>query len=91
MKIKVLEQTKNRLKFELEGKTHTLCNAISSELWNDKDVAVAGYHLEHPLISNAALVVEVEKGDPKKVLLKAVDRLTKKNKEYLAQVKKAAK
>lgn len=91
MNIKVLEKTKNRIKFELEGKTHTLCNAISSELWNDKDIVVAGYNLEHPLISNAVLIVETSKGDPKKALLKAMDRLKKKNKAFLTAAKKAAK
>jgi DNA-directed RNA polymerase subunit L len=91
MKINVIEQTSTRLKFELEGKSHTLCNAISSELWNDKDVAVAGYTLEHPLIGSAIQIVETNKGDPKKALLSAIDRLKKKDKEYLSAMKKAAK
>jgi DNA-directed RNA polymerase subunit L len=91
MKIKVIEQTKNRLKFELEGKTHTLCNALSSELWNDNDIAVAGYTLEHPLIASSVLIVETNKGDPNKALLKAMDRLKKKNKEFEASINKIAK
>ncbi|MFH0797863.1 MAG: DNA-directed RNA polymerase subunit L [Candidatus Woesearchaeota archaeon] len=91
MKINIIDHTSNRLKFELEGKSHTLCNALSSELWNDKDVAVAGYTLDHPLIGSSILIVETTKGDPKKALLSAIDRLKKKNKEFLSAMKKAAK
>jgi DNA-directed RNA polymerase subunit L len=91
MKIKVIENSKNRLKFELEGKSHTLCNALSSELWNDKDVTAAGYTLEHPLIANAVLIVETEKTEPKKALLKAIERLKKKNKKFATLAKKVAK
>jgi len=88
MEIKILEKGKNRLKFELVGKTHTLANVLSKELWNDKDVAVAGYTIEHPLTGNAKMVVETHSSDPKKALINAIERLKKKNKEFLSLVKK---
>ncbi|RME55018.1 DNA-directed RNA polymerase subunit L [Candidatus Woesearchaeota archaeon] len=91
MKVKIIENSKNRIKFELEGRQHTLCNALSSELWNDKDITAAGYTLEHPLISNSILVVETKSGDAKKALLKAIDRLKKTNNEFLGLCKKVAK
>lgn len=91
MEIKVLESTKNRLKIELVGKSHTIANAVSKELWNDKDVSVAGYTLEHPMISNAVLIVETKKGNPKKTFLGAISRLSKKNKNFLAAVKKSVR
>ena len=91
MEIKILDDKKNKLIVEAKGIGHTLCNVIKSELWNDKDVAVAGYTLEHPLIGSSILIVETSKGDPKKALLSAIDRLKKKNKEYMSAVKKAAK
>ena len=92
MEIKVLEQTKNRLKLELLERSHTLANALSKELWNDKDIEVAGYTLEHPLINNSAImIVETSGSDPKKAVLAAITRLKKKNKEFVANFKKAAK
>ncbi|MFH1637838.1 MAG: DNA-directed RNA polymerase subunit L [Candidatus Woesearchaeota archaeon] len=91
MEIKVLESVKNRLKIELVGKHHTLPNLISKELWNDKDIAVAGYTLEHPIVSNAMMIIETKGSDPKKALLKAISRLSKKNKDFLAAVKKSVK
>ena len=79
MEIKVIESTKNRLKFELTGKTHTLANVLSKELWNDDDVSVAGYTVEHPMTGNASLLVETHKGDAKKAVIAALGRLKKQN------------
>ncbi|MFH1455770.1 MAG: DNA-directed RNA polymerase subunit L [archaeon] len=91
MEIIVLESTKTRLKFELVGKTHTLGNILAKELWQDKDIEFAGYHLEHPQTKNAVLIIEVKKGDPKKALIDAIARLEKQNKEFIDLVKKALK
>ncbi len=91
MEIKILESDKNMLKIELIGKSHTLANALSKELWNDKDVVMAGYNIDHPLVSNAVLMVATSKAAPKKALSSAITRLNKKNKDFLAQVKKVAK
>lgn len=89
MEIKILEQEKGKLKFELVGKSHTLANALTKELWNDKTVEVAGYNVEHPLTKNAVLIVEAK--DAKKAVVDAIDRLKKDNKEFLTKFKKAAK
>ncbi len=91
MEIKVIEKTKSRLKVELTGKTHTLCNLLAKELWNDKDIVVAGYTLEHPITSSAVLTVETGSSDAKKALTDAIGRISKHNKEFLAEFKSAAK
>lgn len=92
MEINVIEHSKNRLKFELVGRSHTLANALSKELWNDKDIEVAGYTLGHPLVKNSAvMIVETSGSDPKKALLAAIARLKKRNKEFISNFKKAAK
>lgn len=88
MEIKVVEQTKSKLKVELVGKTHTLANALTKELWNDKNVTVAGYNLPHPQVTNVALIVETSKGDPKKALSGAISRLKKDNKALNLSLKK---
>lgn len=92
MEIKVIEQTKNRLKFEILERSHTLANAVSKELWNDKDIEIAGYSIEHPVMNNTAvMIVETSGSDPKKALVNAISRLKKTNKEFVANFKKAAK
>ncbi len=88
MEIKVLEQTKNKLKIELVGQSHTLANALTKELWNDKNVAIAGYNMPHPQVSSAILIIETSKSDPKKALTGAISRLKKDNKALNVLVKK---
>ncbi|MBU0930289.1 MAG: DNA-directed RNA polymerase subunit L [Nanoarchaeota archaeon] len=88
MEIKVLEQEKNKLKIEITGETHTLCNAIRNELWNNKSVEIAGYQLEHPMVSSPVLMIETEKEDPKKALLNAASSLKKKISDLRKQADK---
>ena len=77
MEIKVLEEKKNKLIIELKGETHTFCNALKKELWNDKHVKAAGYNIEHPLVGVPKIVVETDGKDPKKALVDAAGRLKK--------------
>ena len=87
MEIKVLEKDRGKLKLEVIGEDHTLMNAIRKELWEDKDIEVSGYKIDHLLVGNPVLIVEHKK-DPKKALLYAVERLKKKNKEFKGMVSK---
>ena len=88
MEVNILEENKNFLKLEIKGEDHTLANYLRKELWQDKDVNVAGYNVEHPLVSSPVLIVETSRGDPKKALMNAIDRLKKKNIELLSKIKK---
>ena len=87
MELEVIENEKNRLRFEIKGEGHSFCNALKSEIWNE-NVEVAGYHIEHSLTANPVFVVETSKGDPKKTVLDAVECLRKKNKSLKEQLKK---
>ncbi len=87
MEIVVLENEKNRLKLELKGEGHTFCNVLKKELWNDKNIDIAGYSIKHSLTAEPILTVEVGSGDSKKVILDAVARLKKVNKELIDKSK----
>ena len=78
MEIKILDNKKNKLIFEVKGADHTLCNALKVELWNDKHV-----NIRHPQISLPQMIVETD-GDesPKNALVNAVDRLHKTNAKF---------
>ncbi len=91
MKINVLEKEKNKIRIEIIGETHTFCNVLRKELWNDDDVKVAGYNIEHPLVSNPVLTLETDKKDPKKVLESAIKRLRDKNDKIKEAVKSVSK
>lgn len=91
MKINVIEQEKNKIRIEIIGETHTFCNVLRKELWNDDDVKVAGYNIEHPLVANPVLTLETDKKDPKKVLEAAIKRLRDKNEKIREAVKSVSK
>ncbi len=78
MKVKVIEEKKNRLTIEIKGEGHAFCNALKKELWNDSHVKVAAYKIEHPLVGVPKLMVETDgKEAPKKALTEAAKRLGK--------------
>lgn len=89
MELVVLESKKNKLKLEIKGESHALCNALRHELWNDKAVTKAGYRLESSL--EAAPLILVESTNPKKSLAAAASRLRKTLSQFEDKFKKAIK
>ena len=87
MELKILEEKKNRLVFELKGEGHTLCGMLNKELLNDEHVKAAGYHIEHPLIGIPKFVIETDGSEPKKIVIAALKRLDKR----LEKLKESAK
>jgi len=81
MEIKILEDEKNRIKFEIEGEGHTFSNSLSKELWKDSHVKTSGYHIKHSLVSNPIFLVETDGENPKSALKKATARLEKQMSE----------
>ncbi|MBI5389226.1 DNA-directed RNA polymerase subunit L [Candidatus Woesearchaeota archaeon] len=75
MNIKILEETKNRLYFELEGQGHSFCNMLRGELLNDEQVKIATYSIEHPLISHPKFIIETQGKEPRKALADAANRV----------------
>ena len=92
MEIKIIDNKKSRLVFEVKGADHTLCNVLKTELWNDKHVKIATYSIRHPQISLPQMIVETDGEEtPKSALINAVDRLHKTNarfkKEFVKEVR----
>ena len=88
MELNTLQKTKTKLRLEIKGEDHTFVNILKKELYNDKAVKYAGYKIEHAHIGIPELIMETEGKDPKKVLLDAVSRLKKIDKELLSKFKK---
>ncbi len=83
MEIKIVEENKNKMIIELKGETHTFCNALKKELWNDKHVKIAGYNIAHPLVGVPKIIVETDgKEAPKKALTEAAKRLGAKAEKF---------
>jgi len=82
MEIKILEDKKNLIRFQIKGEGHTLCNPLKNELVTDEDVEYATYNIAHPLIGIPEFIIRTKKGTPKDALIKAVDRLKKRTKDF---------
>ncbi len=92
MEVSVLKEEKHKLKLGIKGETHTFCNYIRKELWQDEHIKISGYNIQHSLTGHPVLLVETDdKSDPKKSLQKAVERLKKQNKDLRDNFKKSLK
>lgn len=87
MEIEFLEKEKEKWEVKLIGETHTFCNILRKELWNDKDLKQAGYFIKHTLTDHPTLVVESK--SPEKSIKSAIQSLKKQNKEFLTKFNKA--
>lgn len=76
MEIKVLEDKKGRLVFNMEGDT-TIANVLKKELWNDDHVKAAGFNIEHPLVNVPTFVLETDGADTRKTLSAAIKRISR--------------
>ncbi len=92
MEIKILEETKNKIQFKIEGEDHTILNLLKEELWKDKNVKIAAYRMDHPLVGIPEMTVEVSSGNsPKKAISDAIKRLDKELSKFKESFKTAAK
>lgn len=86
MEFKVLEESKNRLVFQLIGESHTLCNALKEELKKVSGVELATYKIDHPLIGVPEFLLETKGIEPRKALKEALKSLKKKAEEFHKEV-----
>jgi len=77
MEIKVLEEDKNKIKFEIEGETHTIANLLTKYLLKDPDVEISMYQVPHPLEEKAIIYVVTKNKDPRKVIKETIDKIIK--------------
>ena len=57
MELKVLENTKSRLKIEVKGESHTLLNLLRRNSWDAK-AGQASYMIEHPMLSHPKIIIK---------------------------------
>jgi DNA-directed RNA polymerase subunit L len=92
MKIKIIKQTANELKIELEGSGHGVCNLLQKKLLEDKNVDQAGYDVPHPLASNPVIYVRMKgAAKPEDALLQAAEKARETNESFGKALKHALK
>ena len=77
MKLKILNEDKNKIKVEIKGETHTFCNTLKNKLWENKHIKTAGYNIDHPLTGIPILNVETDGVNPRKALSDAAKSMAK--------------
>tara|TARA_Y100000310_G_scaffold50055_1_gene46173 strand:+ start:62 stop:331 length:270 start_codon:yes stop_codon:yes gene_type:complete len=82
MEFHVKEESKNKIVFELQGETHTFCNALKYELQQVSGVTVATYKIDHPLVGIPQFLIETKGIEPRKALKTALKALKKKAEEF---------
>jgi DNA-directed RNA polymerase subunit L len=87
MEIKILEDKKSRLVFNIEGDGSTIANMLKKELWNDEHVKAAGFNVEHPLINVPTFVLETDGADTKKTVSAALKRIGKQVEKFRDEAK----
>ena len=87
MELKVIEEKKSKLIFDLSGADHSLVGALKKELWQDDATKAAGYHIDHPLVGIPRFVLETSGADARKVLKAAIKRLEKNIDKLKSQTK----
>ena len=88
MELKVIEESKNKLVFELMGETHTFCNALKKELEDIKGVDLAVYKIDHPLVGVPKFQIQTKGIDPKKALKDALKAMKKKFSDFKKEIAK---
>ena len=78
--MKIIKDTKKELEIEIEGESHTLCNALRKILMEDKDVFSAAYVIEHPIVGEPKLYINAK--NPRKSLKNASETLKFRCEEF---------
>lgn len=90
MKVKILNESPNKLEIEIADEDHTLGNLLRSRLLKDKKVKHAGYQIVHPLTGGIKLLIQTEGSTkPRDALLKALSEIEDETKEFQQEFKKA--
>ena len=92
MELKIVEDSKTKLVFELKGLSHGFCTMLKDQLLQDDHVKVATYRVDHPLINIPKFFLETDTAStPRKALQEAIKKLSafseKAKKEFQVSIK----
>lgn len=92
LRVRILKSTDDSIEMEIEGEDHTLCNALCKELFNDKSIVFASYHIDHPLVGKPRIYVQTDGSkSPVEAVIEASKRLRDRALEFSELFLKALK
>jgi len=80
MNVEIIEEEKNFLKLKFDEPI--LANLLREEVLKDKSVEFASYDIPHPMEKNVILVIKTVRKKPRDVLKSAIEKLSKKFKDF---------
>ena len=92
MKVKILKNTDNELKIEVQGAGHSLLNLLQKTLLEDDTIEMAGYDVPHPLVDRGILYIRTKaKQNPEDVIKEATKKVHDLGKDFQKSFTKASK
>lgn len=88
MKLTVLEESKTKMVFTLEGENHTFCNLLKEEIRNVKGVELSAYKIDHPLVGIPKFQIQTKGVEPRKAVKEALKAIQKMSKDFAKQAAK---
>jgi len=88
MKLKIVENKKDKIKVEVVGESHTLLNLLRETSWKT-GADQASYIIAHPYMSNPEIIIRGT--NPKKTLIDAAQKITDESTAFEKEVKRALK
>jgi len=89
MKIEILEETKDKIKFNLIGARHSIPEMLKNQLLNYKEVTLASGMLKHFEDENSEFLLIVKNANPREILIKAIEELQKEINSFKDSMLKA--
>ncbi len=88
MKLKVIENRKDKVKLEVSGETHTLLNLLRENAWR-AGARQASYIVKHPYMTQPVIIAMSK--NPKKTLSDAAQTIIDDVKDFEKEFKRAFK
>ena len=77
MEFKITSDKKNEMTFEIKDEHHSFSQLLVTKLLQNKDVDIAYYNIDHPLIGHPIFYVKTKKNKPITAVQKAISDLKK--------------
>ncbi len=89
MKPRVIEMSRNEIKIEFEGETHSFPNLLRRTLLEEPSVEFAGYAIDHPLLASPIVTIKTKNRHANVVLREALEKMLARTEEFRKRLNQA--
>jgi DNA-directed RNA polymerase subunit L len=89
MKIQILEETKDKLKFKMFSTRVTVPEMLQKQLLTHKEVINASGIMNHPEDKDSVFILQTKNANPKDILIKSIEELQKEINNFKDEMLKA--